>query len=195
MAAHNTPAAQDVPNPSQGPSDHRRRLRLPRVLLYARGRVLSFPKPSVTWTHSSRLLVLSLLPSASASLPKLGPTLEGRWPSTLLKVAAAIISWAFRVVMSSSDPRKPTLTSMTTCGPPKDVLLLGRRAFADLIDSIKLGIGRHGINVKLFRKQIEGSKRGRYRTLSGRPSLLYLSKFHQFSKISELVCEPRRDLQ
>jgi hypothetical protein len=41
-------------------------------------------------------------------------------------------------------------------GPPtKDVLLLGRRAFTNLVDSIKLRIGGHGITVKRWRKQIE----------------------------------------
>ncbi|KAK0491980.1 hypothetical protein EDD18DRAFT_1311037 [Armillaria luteobubalina] len=40
--------------------------------------------------------------------------------------------------------------------PPKDVLLLGKRAFTDLVDSIKLRIGLHGIAAKRWRKQIEG---------------------------------------
>ncbi|KAH8997162.1 hypothetical protein EDB86DRAFT_3153777, partial [Lactarius hatsudake] len=40
--------------------------------------------------------------------------------------------------------------------PPKDVLLLGKRAFTNLVDSIKLRIGRHGIAAKRWRKRIEG---------------------------------------
>jgi hypothetical protein len=40
--------------------------------------------------------------------------------------------------------------------PAKDVLLLGKRAFTNLVDSIKLRIGRHGIMAKHWRKQIEG---------------------------------------
>ena len=40
--------------------------------------------------------------------------------------------------------------------PPRDALLLGRRAFTNLVDSIKLRIGGHGITVKRWRKQIEG---------------------------------------
>jgi hypothetical protein len=39
--------------------------------------------------------------------------------------------------------------------PRRDVLLLGRRAFTDLVDSIKLGIGRNSIAVKRWRKQIK----------------------------------------
>jgi hypothetical protein len=146
-AAHNTAAAQDAPNPSQGLSDHRRRLRLPRVLLYMREVGPQLPDP--VGNLDPLVEVVCPLPPALGlriSTKARPNALRGRWPSTLPKVAAAIGSWAFRVLMSSSDPRKLTLT---TCGPPKDVLLLGRRAFADLIDSIKLGIGRHGINVKL----------------------------------------------
>ncbi|KAI0292556.1 hypothetical protein BC826DRAFT_1146247 [Russula brevipes] len=41
-------------------------------------------------------------------------------------------------------------------GPSRDVLLLGKRAFTNLVDSIKLRIGRHGIAAKRWRKQIEG---------------------------------------
>src|SRR5258708_33515916 len=40
--------------------------------------------------------------------------------------------------------------------PPKDVLLLGKRAFTNLVDSIKLRIGRYGIAAKRWRKQIKG---------------------------------------
>ena len=40
--------------------------------------------------------------------------------------------------------------------PVKDVLLLGRRGFTDLVDSIKLRIRQHGITVKRWRTQIEG---------------------------------------
>src|SRR6266403_2039705 len=43
-------------------------------------------------------------------------------------------------------------------GPPKDVLLLGRGSFTNLVNSIKLRIGRHCITVKRWRKQIEGFK-------------------------------------
>ncbi|KAF8334953.1 uncharacterized protein EI90DRAFT_3120831 [Cantharellus anzutake] len=39
--------------------------------------------------------------------------------------------------------------------PSRDVLLLGKGAFTNLADSIKLMIGRHGIMVKRWRKQIE----------------------------------------
>ena len=42
--------------------------------------------------------------------------------------------------------------------PPRDVLLLGRRAFTNLVDSIKLGIRKHGFNVKHWGEQIEGFK-------------------------------------
>lgn len=42
--------------------------------------------------------------------------------------------------------------------PAKDVLLLGKRAYADIVDSIKLAIGGHGISAKRWRKQIEGFK-------------------------------------
>lgn len=42
--------------------------------------------------------------------------------------------------------------------PAKDVLLLGKRAYADVVDSIKLAIGGHGISAKRWRKQIEGFK-------------------------------------
>jgi hypothetical protein len=41
-------------------------------------------------------------------------------------------------------------------GPPGDVLLLSRRAFTNLVDSIKLRIEEHDITVKRWRKQIEG---------------------------------------
>ncbi|KAH8114185.1 hypothetical protein DFH11DRAFT_1856007 [Phellopilus nigrolimitatus] len=41
-------------------------------------------------------------------------------------------------------------------GSRKEVLLLGKRAFTNLVDSIKVRIGRHGIMVKHWRKQIEG---------------------------------------
>jgi hypothetical protein len=40
-------------------------------------------------------------------------------------------------------------------GSSKDVLLLGQRAFSNLVDSIKLRIGRHGITVERWREQIE----------------------------------------
>ena len=39
--------------------------------------------------------------------------------------------------------------------PSKDVLLLGRRAFINFVDSIKVRIGRHGIVAKHRRNQIE----------------------------------------
>ena len=42
--------------------------------------------------------------------------------------------------------------------PAKDVLLLGKRAYADVVDSIKLAIGGQGISAKRWRKQIEGFK-------------------------------------
>ena len=41
-------------------------------------------------------------------------------------------------------------------GPRRDALLLGRRAFTNLVDSIKLEIGGHGVTIKRWRKQIEG---------------------------------------
>ncbi|KAG8884848.1 hypothetical protein FRB97_003054, partial [Tulasnella sp. 331] len=40
--------------------------------------------------------------------------------------------------------------------PSKDVLLLGKRASTNLVDSIKLRVGRHGIAAKRWGKQIEG---------------------------------------
>ncbi|KAF8799280.1 hypothetical protein BYT27DRAFT_7221909 [Phlegmacium glaucopus] len=42
--------------------------------------------------------------------------------------------------------------------PPKDVLLLGKRAFTNLINSIKLRIEQHGLTIKRWRKQIERFK-------------------------------------
>jgi hypothetical protein len=39
--------------------------------------------------------------------------------------------------------------------PSKDILLLSKRAFSNLVDSIKLRIGRHGITVERWREQIE----------------------------------------
>ncbi|KZP25739.1 hypothetical protein FIBSPDRAFT_929153 [Athelia psychrophila] len=39
--------------------------------------------------------------------------------------------------------------------PAKDVLLLGERAYADVVDSVKLAIGGHGIAAKRWKKQIE----------------------------------------
>ncbi|KAI0029419.1 hypothetical protein K488DRAFT_72980 [Vararia minispora EC-137] len=40
--------------------------------------------------------------------------------------------------------------------PSKDVLLLGKRAYTNLVDSIKVRIGRHGISIKRWTRQIEG---------------------------------------
>jgi hypothetical protein len=40
----------------------------------------------------------------------------------------------------------------------KDVLLLGKRAYADVVDSVKFAIARHGISAKRWREQIEGFK-------------------------------------
>ena len=48
--------------------------------------------------------------------------------------------------------------SYHTSAPAKDVLLLGKGAYADVVDSIKLAIGGHGISAKRWRKQIEGFK-------------------------------------
>jgi hypothetical protein len=42
--------------------------------------------------------------------------------------------------------------------PPKKVLLLGKRAFSNLVDSIKLRIGQHGITIERWRRQIDGFK-------------------------------------
>ncbi|KDQ57213.1 hypothetical protein JAAARDRAFT_47827 [Jaapia argillacea MUCL 33604] len=42
--------------------------------------------------------------------------------------------------------------------PAKDVLFFGKRAYADVVDSIKLTIAGHRISAKRWRKQIEGSK-------------------------------------
>jgi hypothetical protein len=41
-------------------------------------------------------------------------------------------------------------------GPPRGVLLLGRRAYADLSDSIRHRIGLHAYAAKRWRKKIEG---------------------------------------
>ena len=38
----------------------------------------------------------------------------------------------------------------------KDVVLLGKRGYANLVDSIKVRIGRYGISMKRWTKQIEG---------------------------------------
>ena len=52
------------------------------------------------------------------------------------------------VAQSSSNTRKLTSSTFaTTLGLPKNDLLLGRRAFTNLIDSIKLRIRPHGIAV------------------------------------------------
>jgi hypothetical protein len=69
-------------------------------------------------------------------------------------VAAAIGSWAFRAVTSSSDPRNIDYVHHPS-RPSKKVLLLGNRAFSNLVDSIKLRIGRHGLTVEHWREQIE----------------------------------------
>ena len=42
--------------------------------------------------------------------------------------------------------------------PAKDVLLLGKGAYTNLVDSIKLVIAGHGTSAKRWRKQIEGFK-------------------------------------
>ena len=42
--------------------------------------------------------------------------------------------------------------------PVRDVLLLGKRAYAELVDSIKLAIGGRGVSAKHWKKQIEGFK-------------------------------------
>lgn len=42
--------------------------------------------------------------------------------------------------------------------PAKEVLLLGKRAYADVVDSIKLAVGGRGVSAKRWRKQIEGFK-------------------------------------
>jgi len=42
--------------------------------------------------------------------------------------------------------------------PAKNILLLGKGAYADVVDSIKLAIAGHGISAKRWRKQIEGFK-------------------------------------
>jgi len=44
--------------------------------------------------------------------------------------------------------------------PAKDVLLLGKRAYADLVDSIKVAIRRYGFSTELWRRQIEWFKEG-----------------------------------
>ena len=41
-------------------------------------------------------------------------------------------------------------------GPSKDVFLLGKRALTNLVGSIKLRIGRHGIAAERWRRQIKG---------------------------------------
>jgi hypothetical protein len=43
--------------------------------------------------------------------------------------------------------------------PTRDVLLLGKRAFNNLVDSIKVRIGRHGIAIERWRSQIAGFER------------------------------------
>ena len=42
--------------------------------------------------------------------------------------------------------------------PSKDVVLLGSNAFTNLVDSIKLRIGHHGIPIKHCKKQIRRFK-------------------------------------
>jgi hypothetical protein len=44
-------------------------------------------------------------------------------------------------------------------GPARGVVLLGRRAFTNLVDSIKVRIGRHGIAIERWRSQIAGFER------------------------------------
>ena len=60
------------------------------------------------------------------------------------------------VAQSSSNTRKLTSSTFATAlGLLKNDLLLGRRAFTNLVDSIKLRIRPHGITVKRWRKQSE----------------------------------------
>ncbi|KAJ7691634.1 hypothetical protein B0H17DRAFT_1179591 [Mycena rosella] len=59
--------------------------------------------------------------------------------------------------MASTSPREANVDYVRhPSRPSKDVLLLGKRALTNLVDSIKLRIGRHGITAKRWRKQIEG---------------------------------------
>ena len=76
--------------------------------------------------------------------------------STSSKTAAGIGSWAFRAVTSSSDPKKANLDYVHhPSRPPRDVLLLARKAFTNLVDLIRLRIARYGM-VELWRRHIEG---------------------------------------
>ena len=43
--------------------------------------------------------------------------------------------------------------------PARDVLLLGKRAFNNLVNSIKVRIGHHSITIKHWRSQIAGFER------------------------------------
>ena len=96
---------------------------------------------SVGDLDSSASLVPSRLPSASASQPRPGPTLRGRWPSTLPKAAAAIASRVFRAVTSSSDSRKPR--------PNLNADYAHHPSAREPSPTIKLSIGLSGISAKL----------------------------------------------
>jgi len=58
------------------------------------------------------------------------------------------------VLISSNDTNVDYVYRPST--PARDVLLLGKRAFTNLVDSIKLRIGRHGIVIERWRSQIAG---------------------------------------
>ena len=55
------------------------------------------------------------------------------------------------------EPKEANLDYVRRHGAPsRDVLLLGKKAFTDLVNSIKFAIGSHGVAVKRWRKQIVG---------------------------------------
>jgi hypothetical protein len=47
-----------------------------------------------------------------------------------------------------------SLEGVAAAAPSRDILLLSKRAFTNLVNLIKLGIGRYGIAVERWRKQI-----------------------------------------
>jgi hypothetical protein len=60
------------------------------------------------------------------------------------------------VLVSSQEPNTPV--TWHPSAPSRDVLLLGNRAFNNLVDSIKLTAGNHGIAVERWNRQIDGFK-------------------------------------
>lgn len=102
-----------------------------------------------------------------ALTPVLGPsiaaqdTLTPRAPvvSTSPKAAAARKSCSSRLAMSSSRRVRGLAHTKSSAGR-RNVVLLGTRAFDDLIKFIKISIGRQGVMVELMSGRWRGCRRG-----------------------------------